>query len=122
MEQKEKKERQAEKKGRRERKKEGRIPTAHEIRVNCVYSFGDHLLFLDDVVGEHLGRVEELDGRLVFEDVAFRRRQRVENLVFDLLQLLLVVGAGHDQFLSLHLQLRSNNNDIVHSLHSQWRH
>ena len=65
-----------------------------------------YLLFLDDVVREHLGRVEELDGRLVFEDVALGRRQGEEDLVLDLLQLLLVVGARHDQSLPLGLQLR----------------
>ena len=68
-----------------------------------------YLLFLDDVVGQHLGRVEELNGRLVLENVAFGRRQRVENLVLDLFQLFLVVGAGHDQSLSFGLQLRPDD-------------
>ena len=68
-----------------------------------------YLLFLDDVVGQHLGRVQELNGRLVFQYVSFGRRQSVENLVLDLLQLFLVVGTSHDQRLPLYFQLRPSN-------------
>ena len=43
-----------------------------------------------------------MDGRLVFQDVALRLGQNLQDLVFDVLQLLLVVGRLHDQ-LVLHL-------------------
>lgn len=72
-----------------------------------------HLLFLGDVVGEDLGAVEDLDGGLVLEDVALGRGQRVQNLVLDLLERALVVGAGHDEGLTLLLQLRTA--DDTHS-------
>ena len=64
------------------------------------------LLFFGDFVGKNLGGVENLNRRFVLENVAFGRGQRVENLVLYFLQLSLVVGAGHDQRLTLLFQLR----------------
>ena len=77
---------------------------ANSLLVHLTY-----FLFLNDVVGEHLGRVEELYGRLVLENVSLSWRQSVENLVLDLLQLFLVVSAGDDQCLSLSLKSRPDH-------------
>ena len=63
------------------------------------------LLFLGDLVGHELGRVQDLDGALVLQDVPFGRLQRLQDLVLDLFQLLLVSGRLQDQGVPLLLQL-----------------
>ena len=63
------------------------------------------LLFLGDLVGHELSGVQDLNGALVLQDVAFRRLQRLQDLVLDLLQLLLVGRRLQDQSVSLLLQL-----------------
>ena len=62
-------------------------------------------MFLGDLVGHKLGRVQDLDGALVLQDVPFRRLQGLQDLVLDLLQLLLVSGRLQDQGVPLLLQL-----------------
>jgi len=48
-------------------------------------------LLLQDFVGQDLGRAESLDGVFVFQDVALGGVENVQNLVFDVLQVLFVL-------------------------------
>ena len=70
-------------------------------RVTVDNTEGSHLLFLGDVVRQEFRRVEDLDGGLVFQDVALRTTQGRQDLILDLLQLSVVVGTHDDQCLPL---------------------
>jgi len=48
-------------------------------------------LLLQDFVGQDLGRAESLDGVFVFQDVALGGVENVQDLVFDVLQVLFVL-------------------------------
>ena len=64
------------------------------------------LLLLGDVVGRDLRLLQDLHGRLVFEDVALAGAQGLQDLVLDLLELPLVLRALDDQLALLLLQVR----------------
>ena len=55
----------------------------------------------------HLGLGERLDGGLIFEDVSFRGRQDVQNLILYLLQRTLVFRPGQDKFVLLLFEIRA---------------
>ena len=66
-----------------------------------------YLLLLGDLHSQNFGGVKDLNGALVFQDVALGRGESVQDLVLCLLQLSVVGCRGDDQLLTLVLQLGS---------------
>ena len=64
-------------------------------------------LFQSDLVCNVLGRVEDLDGCLIVQDVTLGRRQDFEDLALDVAELTLVVGGLDDESVSLVLEFRA---------------
>ena len=74
--------------------------------VNFLFRLHGNRLLLFDFLRHDFGRVQRLDGRLVLENVALGRGERVQDLVLDLLEDALVLGGLEHEARLLLLELR----------------